>query len=128
MKTAKILLSALECERAQVSILITGDAEIQKLNRDWLGKDRPTDVMSWSQIEGEPAPTGFLGDVVISIETADRQARELGHHLDVEMTRLLAHGILHLLGHDHVHGGPQARKMRQLEDRIVNAAIAEVLK
>lgn len=109
----------MECEKAELSILVTDDDEIRKLNRDWLGKDRATDVMAWSQLEGPPAPTSFLGDIVISIETAERNAAERGHSLDRELNRLIAHGVLHLLGHDHVRGGVRARKMREAEDRLI---------
>ncbi len=118
-RKATILLNALECEKRELSVLITGDLEIQKINQAWLQRDRPTDVIAFSQLEGEPAPTDFIGDVVISIETAKRQADERGHSLDHELNRLLAHGVLHLLGHDHVHGGRQARKMRDQEDRLI---------
>jgi probable rRNA maturation factor len=114
-----ILLNALACDDAELSILITDDREIQALNREWLGRDRPTDVIAWSQREGTPMPTPLLGDVVISIETAARQANERGLTLDQELDRLLAHGILHLLGHDHVRGGAQAKRMRAEEDRLV---------
>ena len=107
------------CENAELSVLITGDHEMSKINRDWLGRDRPTDVIAFSQIEGQPFPGDFIGDVVISIETAQRQARSLSHSLDHELSRLLAHGILHLFGFDHVRGGRQAAKMRRMEDSLV---------
>jgi probable rRNA maturation factor len=125
MKIAKIatkstiLLDALGCDRAEVSVFLTDDRDIQELNRTWLGRDRPTDVIAWSQLEGPAMPTDFIGDVVISLETAARQAEELGHSLDHEINRLLAHGFLHLLGHDHVKGGARARKMRAREDELV---------
>ncbi len=112
-KTAKTILSALGSD-AGLSILFTDDAVIHDLNRRWLKRDRPTDVISWAADE-----SGFLGDLAISIDTAARQAREIGHPLDDELARLLIHGILHLLGHDHVRGGRQARRMRAEEDRLV---------
>jgi probable rRNA maturation factor len=106
-------------EKAELSVLITDDKEIQEINLKWLDRDRPTDIMAFSQLEGEPFPTDFIGDVVISMETACRQAEKIGHPPDKELDRLLVHGILHLLGYDHVHGGRQARKMRQMEERLV---------
>lgn len=109
----------MECEKARLSVLITDDREIQEINRKWLGKDRPTDVISFSQIEGAPVPTDFMGDVVISVETAARNAREIGHSLEEEIDRLLVHGVLHLLGYDHVRGGRQAGKMKKEEQRIM---------
>lgn len=101
-------------------MLITDDEEIREINREWLGRDRPTDVIAFSQLEGEPFPTSFIGDVVISAETAARQAEEIGHSFDREICRLMAHGVLHLLGHDHVHGGKQAAKMKKTEDMLVD--------
>jgi probable rRNA maturation factor len=109
----------LEYEKAELSVLITDDKEIREINLKWLERDRPTDVMAFSQLEGEPFPTDFMGDVVISVETASRQAEKIGHPPEKELDRLLAHGILHLLGYDHAHGGRQARKMRQMEDWLV---------
>ena len=108
--------------------MITGDPEIQALNREWRGKDKPTDVLSFSQIESgefpfpeaEWAASDVLGDVVISAETAAAQAAKGEYSLEAEYRRLLVHGVLHLLGHDHVHGGRQAAKMRREEDRLLN--------
>ena len=72
---------------------------MRTLNRVWRGKDAPTDVLSFPGGESGPAP--FLGDVAIDVPYAARQARRLGHSLRREVQVLLAHGILHLLGHDH---------------------------
>ncbi len=102
-----------------MSILLTDDDEIHDLNSRWLARDYPTDVMAFSQIEGEPFPGNFLGDVVVSVETAERQAKELGHGLERELDRLLVHGVLHLLGREHAKGGWNARKMRREEERIM---------
>lgn len=89
---------------AEISIMITDDEQIHALNRDYRGIDRPTDVLSFSQLEGEPiSPEGeavTLGDVVISIETARKQAEERGHSADDEIELLVIHGVLHLLGYD----------------------------
>lgn len=91
--------------RAEVSLFLTDDKGIWEMNRDYRGIDRPTDVLSFSQIEGEPAPgiaeTTALGDIVISVETAQRQASEAGRTLDDEMDTLAVHGMFHLLGYDH---------------------------
>lgn len=107
-----------------LSIVLTDDETIQALNRDFRGKDRPTDVLSFSQVEGEgPKVSGHgpqvLGDVVISVDTAARQAREARRTLDAEICHLLVHGVLHLLGHDHVQGGAQARRMQAEERRVL---------
>ncbi|MFO8057992.1 MAG: rRNA maturation RNase YbeY [bacterium] len=115
----KTILSALGCENAALSVYITDDNEIRELNRQWLGRDRETDVMAWSQNEGVPFPTDFLGDVVISADTAIRQAGQRGHSPDHELNVLIAHGVLHLLGYEHVNGGRQARKMFETQKRLV---------
>lgn len=95
-------LSFLDEAHSELSILLTDDEEIHRLNRTYRNRDRPTDVLSFSQREGEfPGPAVVLGDVVISIETAKRQAQERGHSLEGEILELLAHGVLHLLGYDH---------------------------
>ncbi len=122
------------CPDAELSIIITDDAGIQALNRSWRGKDKPTDVLSFSQLEWrdqhgrqkrhdprrvlDGAVKPVLGDVVISIDSAAAQAQRFGHSLQEEALRLLVHGVLHLLGHDHVHGGWQARIMRDEERRL----------
>lgn len=115
----KTILSALGCENAALSVYITDDTEIRELNRQWLDRDQATDVMAWSQTEGEPFPTDFLGDVVISADTAIRQGGQRGHSPEHELNVLIAHGVLHLLGYEHKNGGRQARKMRDTEERLV---------
>lgn len=101
------------------------------LNRDWRGKNKATDVLSFPQVSdselralGRAAkrgrvPTWWLGDVVISIDRAEVQAGEHGHSLRNELDLLLAHGILHLLGFDHEKGKQEALKMRRLETRLL---------
>jgi probable rRNA maturation factor len=97
----------------ELDVLLTTDLQIQKLNQKYLSKNRPTDVMAFSQ-EDEKA----LGDIVISVETAMRQAQDEGHDLLTELQYLLVHGILHLLGHD--DRSPSKRKvMRQKEKQIL---------
>ena len=96
----------------ELSISLVGDDEIQALNRDWRGRDRPTDVLAFAQQEGEGDPVpGLLGDVVISVPTAARQAALRGVDLDRELRALLVHGLLHLLGHDHERSRSEARHM-----------------
>jgi probable rRNA maturation factor len=80
------------------------DAFIQELNRTYRGRNKPTDVLSFSMKEGEllPGNNRLLGDIVISVETAARRAKDLGCTPAKEVTSLLIHGLLHLLGHDHL--------------------------
>jgi probable rRNA maturation factor len=110
---------------SEVSLLLTGDQEIQKLNSLYRGINAPTDVLAFSLVEGQvnfSLPEGMdeylLGDIVISIETAQRQARNFGHSLQHEITVLLIHGLLHLLGFDHTRE-EDAEKMQFEEGRIL---------
>lgn len=111
----------------EVNLLLTDDARIRQLNRDYRGLDRPTDVLSFSQIEqidGEagfvPAPSGrlVLGDVIVSIETARRQAADQGHGLEAEVRHLAVHGALHLLGYDHQTDEEEARMNRLAQQAL----------
>lgn len=99
------------------------DHQIKKLNQEYLHRNRPTDVISFSQIEGEFSHinTYLLGDVVISVETAKRQAREVHATLLDEITFLLIHGILHLVGYDHEGSVENARKMKTKERKLLGA-------
>ncbi|MCW5889917.1 MAG: rRNA maturation RNase YbeY [bacterium] len=115
-RNARRLLRALALPDAELSIVLCSDAVIHGLNRDWRGRDRPTDVLSFAQGEGEGArPAGLLGDVVISVDTARRQAAERGATLGRETDRLLVHGLLHLLGYDHEGSPAEARRMQRRE-------------
>lgn len=108
---------------AEISIVLTTDEHIHRLNMDYRGKDRPTDVLSFQQFDEDetvPAPDEpvLLGDVVISVETAARQASERGKPPDEELSLLVAHGILHLLGYDD-ETDEGAEKMREREERVL---------
>jgi probable rRNA maturation factor len=91
----------------EVSLVLADDAYIHELNRQYRGKDCPTDVLSFALNEGnEPEildgpDENLLGDIIISLETAERQAQEFGHSLERELAYLTVHGMLHLLGYDH---------------------------
>jgi probable rRNA maturation factor len=93
--------------RQQLSLSLVGDREMRKLNRAWRGKDKPTDVLSFSH-----GPGPLLGDVVISLDTARRQASEGGWPLSRELRRLLAHGMCHCQGYDHERPRDAARMAR----------------
>lgn len=116
---AERLLSLLDRSTCELSVLLTSDTGIRPLNRDWRGKDSATDVLSFPQEHGVPGPNVVvLGDIVISVDTARRQAREAGHSVLDECIILLVHGLLHLLGHDHVDEG-EAAAMRAEERRLL---------
>ncbi len=118
-KRARKVLSLLGHARSELSISLVGDAEIRELNRDHRGRDRATDVLSFSLVEGDHADFrgNLLGDVVISLDTARRQARARKRGLDEEAARLMIHGVLHLLGHDH-EADDDYRRMRAEERRL----------
>lgn len=105
--------------RGEVSLVLGGDRLLRRLNRDYRGKDRPTDVLSFPGDGGEAG----LGDVVISVETAGRNARRLGRSLLQELDVLALHGLLHVLGHDHeTDGGTMDRLERRLRARLLGHA------
>lgn len=110
------LLAALRLPEAELSLVLVSDTVMRRLNRQWRGADRPTDVLSFAQAEGQGgAPEGLLGDVVISVDTARRQARERAAPLARELDRLLIHGVLHLLGYDHERSQAEAQRMQRRE-------------
>lgn len=106
------MLSRTDCE---VSVLLTGNEGIRELNRRYRGVDNPTDVLSFPQ--DDPV---MLGDIVVSVEKVISQAIEYSVSTDEELKRLLVHGLLHLLGYDHVNGGRQAAKMKRKENELLN--------
>jgi probable rRNA maturation factor len=100
----------------QLSVLLTGDAHMRRLNHRWRGLDRPTDVLSFAAAEGTELPVHegarHLGDLAVSVMTARRQARTAGRNLEEELRTLLVHGLLHLLGHDHQDDEQELRMER----------------
>lgn len=108
--------------RLSVSVLFTTDAEVHALNREWRGRDKPTNVLSFHMLECEElldlAPDGppvMLGDIALAYETCAREAAEKGIPLDHHAAHLIVHGLLHLAGHDHVHSDEEAEAMERLE-------------
>ena len=99
----KIILPLLNCKNKELSILLTDDKKIRELNKQYRNKNISTDVLSFSQTEGEEdgLEHNLLGDIVISTSTAMRQCSEHNLSIDEEIVLLLIHGILHLLGFDH---------------------------
>ena len=118
-RRARRILEAIGEADSELSIALVDDPEIRELNASWRGHERATDVLSFSQIEGGFADHrgSLLGDVVISVETAAVQAAERHRALDDEVTRLLIHGVLHLIGHDHQLDS-EAEAMKLEERRI----------
>jgi len=116
------MLRLLSHSRSELSIALMDDATIAELNQRYRGVSRPTDVLAFPLQEGEDADRGgsLLGDVVISVETAKRQAQRAHRGLDFIVARLLVHGTLHLLGHDH-QDDVEARRMGAEERRLLEA-------
>lgn len=114
--------AVLNHENAQgdITIVLTDDSQLRELNRDYLGIDAPTDVLSFPASELDPE-TGarYLGDILISFSRASEQAQSAGHPLEAEIQLLVVHGTLHLLGYDHADAKEKKRMW---------AAQAEVLK
>jgi rRNA maturation RNase YbeY len=126
-EAGEILLRECGREDSQFTIAIIDDEQMALLNFAYRGKNVPTDVLAFSQIEGEDlASEGdeSLGDVIISLEVARRQARDGGWKLEEELLRLLVHGFLHLLGHDHEAGKRKAEHMFAEERRLMDALAA----
>ena len=106
-----------------LAILVTDDDEVRRMNHQFLGIDEPTDVLSFPDeadyfVQGM-ADEPLLGDIAIALPTAARQAAALGHPLDVEVAHLLAHGILHLCGYDHVTSPEDETIMRSREEHYL---------
>lgn len=107
---------------AEISILVTGDELLRRLNREYAGEDEATDVLSFSLREGDEfvSPDGVLrlGEVIISYPTARRQAAEAKRPVEEEVAHLLVHGVLHLLGYDHAEPSEEKR-MRAREQALL---------
>lgn len=113
----------LETRGAEVCLVLTSDAEVQALNKDWRGNDAPTNVLSFPAGDVAPATCGpaedlVLGDVVLAFETIAREAKEQQKTFRNHATHLVVHGLLHLLGYDH-QNDDQAGQMEGLERRIL---------
>jgi probable rRNA maturation factor len=115
------LLENLNLPDAELSVLFVGDRAMRTLNRNYRGRDRTTDVLSFSLREGRfgGVQPNMLGDIVISVPVARQQAVDAGITLHQELERLLVHGLLHLVGYDHERGAAAARIMRMKERSLL---------
>ena len=126
---AQKMLAKLDLTGAELSVTLVDDAAIHTLNATYRHKDKPTDVLAFAMREGEmtpgePGADEVLGDVVISLDTATRQALSRRREPLAEVTMLLAHGLLHLVGYDH-ETDAEEREMKALTRALVRAATAE---
>lgn len=108
--------------RLLASVQFADDAEVHALNREWRGKDKPTNVLSFPMLErgelltlGAAGPPELLGDIALALETCGREAAEKGVPLERHAAHLIVHGLLHLAGYDHVHDEAEAAAMEALE-------------
>ncbi|MBN1303806.1 MAG: rRNA maturation RNase YbeY [Anaerolineales bacterium] len=121
----RAVITALEQQGAapetDLTIVLTGDDQLRSLNREYLGIDAPTDVLSFPASETDPETgTLYLGDILISAPRAASQAEQAGHSLEAEVQLLVVHGVLHLLGHDHA-AQDEKRRMWEAQARILEA-------
>jgi len=105
----------LGCDKKEISILFTDDKKIAELNKRYLKRDGPTNVMSFPIME-----RGILGDIVISVDTAKRETEKTGETLEEALLRLFIHGLLHLLGYDHERSEEEEKKMQKEEERLLS--------
>ncbi len=120
-RQARAILSDVGESSAELGILFVGDRRMKSLNHRYRGKARTTDVLAFAMREAPHASAGLLGDVVIAVPTAVRQAKEGGRSLDEELTVLLVHGILHLCGYDHERSEQEARRMQRRERMVLRS-------
>lgn len=107
-------------QEASLTIVLTDDEQLQQLNRDYLGIDAVTDVLSFPSDETDPeTDSRYLGDILLSIPRAAQQAESAGHDVESEAQLLVIHGVLHLMGHDHAEPDEKTR-MWQAQAEILN--------
>ena len=120
-RLARAILSDVGEASAELGILFVGDQRMRGLNRRYRGKDRTTDVLAFPMRGVPHSSSHLLGDVVIAVPTAARQAKQGQRSLDEELTVLLVHGILHLCGYDHERSETEARRMHRRERMILRS-------
>lgn len=122
-RLAQRMLRAVGEPEAELGLELVGDRRMRRLNHRYRHQDAPTDVLAFSAREAPGPPSGLLGDVVISLHTAARQAKAQGHSLDREIVALLVHGIAHLCGYDHERGLREARRMKRKERAVLRVLL-----
>lgn len=118
------ILELTETDNVSISVILTDNETIHEINREFRGKDKPTDVISFAYRD-EPFPlpgdmTEELGDIYISLQKAAEQAAEYDVTLQAEVKRLLVHGILHLLGYDHEKSSEDEKRMQKFEEKLIS--------
>jgi len=122
-RNLKRLMKELGCENGEIGLVLVDDREIREINKTYLDRDRPTNVISFAMTEGEFSAVNpmLLGDIVLSVETAKRDATVDGMDFSAELDFLLIHGLLHLRGYDHEGSNLEmAQKMRIKEQELLS--------
>ena len=124
-KCVQTVLEILDHSHAEISVVFVDDEEISLLNRAYLDRDGPTNVIAFPMREGEASDVTpeLLGDVVISLDTAIREAENAGIPWRERLLALLIHGLLHLLGYDHIDDVERGRQMEREEARVFELAV-----
>jgi probable rRNA maturation factor len=127
LERAALAVLAHQSADGDLTIVLTDDAQLRELNRDYLGIDAPTDVLSFPASETDPE-TGrrYLGDILISVPRAEEQARTAGHALEAEVQLLAVHGTLHLLGHNHAGADEKARMWQAQAEILEGLGLSEI--
>lgn len=131
MRAAQAVLRAVGEPRAELSLELVGDGRMRRLNQIYRGNNRTTDVLAFAMREAPSPCRRLLGDIVISVPTAMRQAKEAGRSLNEELASLLVHGVLHLCGYDHEKSKREALRMKRREMavlRSLNTALCHLVK
>jgi probable rRNA maturation factor len=120
-KTAQAVLDALEFPEGELSVLFVDDPEIEALNKKYLNREGPTNVIAFPMLDGSfsDITPKLLGDVVISVDTAQKEGESAGISAEGRIVELLIHGILHLFGYDHEEGGKEALEMEKKSQELV---------
>lgn len=121
------LMNQTESLDSELTILLTDDSKIQELNRDYLGIDSPTDVLSFPASEIDPE-TGarYIGDIIISMPYAAKSAEKAGHPVEAEVQLLVVHGVLHLLGHDHAKVKEKAKMWKAQAEILESLGLGDI--
>lgn len=124
-QTAQAVLNELNCPDGELSILIVDDFQMEALNREYLNRRGPTNVIAFAMRDGRfsDITPHLLGDVVISVETAEREGKATGISMEERFTELLAHGILHLFGYDHEKSEQEACRMEKKSSQLLKEVL-----
>jgi len=127
LERAALAVLAHQSVDGDLTIMLTDNAQLRELNREYLGIDTPTDVLSFPASETDPETARrYLGDILISVPRADEQARTAGHALEAETQLLTVHGTLHLLGYDHAEADEKARMWKAQAEVLERLGLPDI--